>query len=175
MISESFNLPNIKNSANESTANWILTHYYLSNDLGKISNNYYLNELETRSKHNNINKELILFNQPLSFSWSKIKISNSFKSEKRKNLTNKLSQSKKNHKSLEELNLSKLIKNSKKKSEKYYIRKRNQSWPTCENDLLQLYHIKKRFYFKNKNNRSKTHKLDVLYENDYKAGFVYRV
>ena len=64
---ESWRLPEGADDSEQATANWILEHQYLLDEMPRIPNKYFLTELETRREDNYVNKELLLFRERIDF------------------------------------------------------------------------------------------------------------
>lgn len=157
---ESLQLPDKIDNSNQATANWILEHQYLIDEMPKIPNKYYLTELNTRHEDNYVNKEHLLFKEKINFPHEsyedlvlnslnfKINFTNPFKSILLNRKQTQVSPDDQNSSSKKSPGVD--LKGCKKESsgcvKKVRKSRRNcyqrRSWPVCNNDYLHLYNMR---------------------------------
>ncbi len=144
-----------ENSANEdsyqATANWVLEHSYLTEELPKIPNKYYLCELSTRRHDNFTNRELLLFEEKIQFnqtqellSTNDIKSTNRGENQKSKTAWYQNPYRPKHRK----FEIGEFLKKNQQavneygsvvKRKKQQSRYHRRSWPISDKDYIQLY------------------------------------
>lgn len=180
----SFKIPDKKCDSTQTTANWILEHSYLTRDMPTIPNKYYLTELDSRHEKNYKNRELLLFKEKFDFKSSfkernlsennlndTIVINNNLQNDNNTEINSKINKkltfkiwyhktfkdSRSNHlkndkqTNLESVNYELIRQVLMKKN----ITKRH-SWPSCNDDYLQLYNLRYKTLNHNTKNQKKT-------------------
>ncbi len=146
-----------ENSVNEesyrTTAKWIMQHSYITEDLPKIANKYYLYELGTRRHDNFNNKELLLFKEKIKFNQTEEILNQSYnsilKSDRNENQRPKIAWYRNPyrpmHKKFESGDFFKKNKlttkdhSSVQKKKKYQSTCQRRSWPISDQDYTQLF------------------------------------